>query len=305
MNARKYHSWLKQFEDLITNLEQPSTQASTDVRQLRSALKTARERMDQIASRFKKFRSQTESTFEQLMSRMNTFQSGGNTSGTTTDATTHPAVPGKLRKRRRRRTHPAQEEEQKTDREQSEEPPLEQRPEPEQPINAPSKPVEETLQALRYRCANPRPFDDMVSIIKMAQDELKLYSLDERGYLILETDITDSSLVELWEACEVPQQTGTVQGFKLYAKPSGYMPSPHRPFHRCLTILHSIPPAASSQTAFNNAIFSLKASVRFSPQGSFHSPSHSSGEKWKPTFSNLLLEWKSRRRVKAAMARCE
>jgi hypothetical protein len=102
--CKKISLMVEQFEDLIINLEQPSTQASTDVRQLRSAPKTARERMDQIANRFKKFRSQTESTFEQLMSRMNTFQSGGNTSGTTTDATTHPAVLGKLRKREEEHT---------------------------------------------------------------------------------------------------------------------------------------------------------------------------------------------------------
>jgi hypothetical protein len=57
----------------------------------------------------------------------------------------------------------------------------------------------------------------------MAHNELDPCGVDERGYLILKMAPIDSSLIKFCRADKVPQQTGTVQGFKLKAKPSGYM----------------------------------------------------------------------------------
>jgi hypothetical protein len=96
--CKKISDIVSAFEAEISALKQPSMQALKGGRQLCSAPKTARERMDQIANRFKTVRSHTASTFEQLMARMNTFQGVGNTSGTTTETTTHLTVLGKAGK---------------------------------------------------------------------------------------------------------------------------------------------------------------------------------------------------------------
>jgi hypothetical protein len=91
--CRKISETVSAFEAEISALEQPSNQAFKGAHRLRSAPKTARERMDQIASRFKAFRSDTEITLERLVVRMKTFQEIGDTTESTAKTTTPLTAP--------------------------------------------------------------------------------------------------------------------------------------------------------------------------------------------------------------------